>query len=116
MNTRALTFRVYLISSLLAGVSGLVMIARFNAAQADYGGSFLLLTVLISVLGGVDPAGGVGTVLGVAIAVAILQVVATGFNLVGLSSHLANALWGIILLFVIAFRRALTRAGLAWTR
>jgi ribose/xylose/arabinose/galactoside ABC-type transport system permease subunit len=32
-------------------------------------------------------------------------VVATGFNLLGLSSHLASALWGLILLGVIAINR-----------
>ncbi len=111
INTKALVFRTYLISGFLSGVAGLILIARFNAAQADFGSSFLLLTVLISVLGGIDPAGGVGTVLGLVIAVMILQVVATGFNLMGFSQHLANALWGIILIFVIAFRRVLPGAG-----
>jgi simple sugar transport system permease protein len=111
INTRAMVFWTYVISGLLSGVAGLILIARFNAAQADYGSSFLLLTVLISVLGGIDPAGGAGTVLGLVIAVAILQVVATGFNLVGLSQHLANALWGIILILVIVFRRMLPGTG-----
>lgn len=83
------------------------MTSRFNAAQADYGASFLLLTVLIAVLGGIDPAGGAGTVAGLIVAVVILQMVATGFNLLGLSQHLANALWGAILILVIAIRRSL---------
>lgn len=107
INTKSLLFKTYLISGFLSGVAGLIMISRFNAAQADYGVSFLLLTVLIAVLGGIDPAGGVGTVVGLVIAVVILQVVATGFNLVGLSQHLANALWGVILVLVIIFRRSL---------
>lgn len=111
INTRANLFRVYVISGFLAGVAGLIMISRFNAAQADYGASFLLLTVLISVLGGIDPTGGSGTVLGLVIAVVILQAVATGFNLVGLSQYLANALWGVILIVVIIFRRLLSGVG-----
>jgi ribose/xylose/arabinose/galactoside ABC-type transport system permease subunit len=111
INTRGMVFRTYLISGFLSGVAGLILIARFNAAQADYGSSFLLLTVLISVLGGIDPAGGVGTVFGLAIAVVILQVVSTGFNLMGFSQFLANALWGIILILVIVFRRILPGAG-----
>ncbi len=101
----AMLFRTYLISGVLAGVAGLLLIARFNAAQADYGSSFLLLTVLIAVLGGVDPSGGAATITGLVVAVAILQVVATGFNLMGLSAHLANALWGVILVLVIMLRR-----------
>lgn len=107
----AMLVRTYVASGFLAGMAGLLLIARFNAAQADYGSSFLLLTVLIAVLGGVDPAGGAGTVTGLVIAVAILQVVATGFNLMGLSAHLANALWGVILVLVIMLRRLLAASG-----
>ena len=114
VNVRRLTFQVYLLSALLAGVASIVMMARFNAAQADYGASFLLLTVLINVLAGVDPAGGSGTMGGLVLAVAILQVVATGFNLIGFSSHLATAMWGLILLTVIGLRRLLrTRTAAA---
>jgi ribose/xylose/arabinose/galactoside ABC-type transport system permease subunit len=43
--------------------------------------------------------------MGLFAAVAVLQVVATGFNLLRLSSHLATALWGIILVFVIVLNR-----------
>ncbi len=105
VNNGLVLFATYLLSSFLAGVAGLVMIARFNAAQADYGEYYLLLTVLACVLGGVDPAGGFGRIPGVVVSVAVLQVVATGFNLLGLSSHLASALWGLILLGVIAINR-----------
>ncbi len=107
VNIRSALFRTYMLSAVLAGVASLVLISRFNAAQADYGSSFLLLTVLICVLGGVDPAGGAGTVLELLVAVVILQIIATGFNFLGLSAYLANALWGTILILAIVFRRVL---------
>ncbi len=110
INNKSVLFKSYLISSFFSGIASLVMISRFNAAQADYGGSFLLLTVLICVLGGVSPSGGFGRVLGVFIAVTILQIVGTGFNLLGLSSHLSNALWGIILILVIILNRLYLKA------
>lgn len=105
IDTRWALFRTYLLSGVLAGVAAVVMISRFNAAQADYGSSYLLLTVLTCVLGGVDPSGGSGSVLGVLAAIALLQIVATGFNFLGLSAYLANALWGILLVLVIVLRR-----------
>jgi simple sugar transport system permease protein len=98
VDNRKIVFRTYLLSSFLAGVASCVMASRFNAAQADYGESYLLLTVLACVLGGVSPSGGSGKVLGVAISVTVLQIVATGFNLLGFSSHLASALWGLFFL------------------
>lgn len=105
VNNRWVTFRVYLLSSFLAGIASIVMTARFNAAQADYGESYLLLTVLACVLGGVNPSGGFGRVSGLVLSTVILQVVATGFNLLRLSSHLASALWGIILILAIVTNR-----------
>lgn len=104
VNTQRLLKRVYLCSSLLAGLAGLVMISRFNAAQADYGSSYLLLTVLVNVLGGVDPMGGAGSLGGVWAALITLQLIATAFNLVGLSAHLANAIWGGLLIGVLLLR------------
>ncbi|MFW6138380.1 MAG: hypothetical protein ACOC7U_04320 [Spirochaetota bacterium] len=62
-------------------------------------------TVLACVLGGISPAGGAGKVAGLFASVAVLQVVATGFNLMGLSTHLASAMWGLILVFVIVINR-----------
>ncbi|PLV59762.1 ABC transporter permease [Thermotoga sp. KOL6] len=108
VNIKSVLFRTYLLSGFLTGIASLVMIARFNAAQAAYGESYLLLTVLACVLGGVNPAGGFGKVSGLFVAIIVLQVVATGFNLLRLSSHLANALWGLILIFVITINRTIT--------
>lgn len=108
VNIKSVLFKTYLLSGFLTGIASLVMIARFNAAQAAYGESYLLLTVLACVLGGVNPAGGFGKVSGLFIAIVVLQIVATGFNLLRLSSHLANALWGLILIFVITINKAIT--------
>ena len=43
--------------------------------------------------------------LGLFLALCILQVIASGFNLMGLSPHLALASWGLILLLVMATKR-----------
>lgn len=111
VKTSSSLLRTYVLSGSLAGVAGVIMASRFNAVQADFGGAYLLLTVLACVLGGVNPAGGFGKVSGVLIAIIILQITATGFTLLGLSAHLANALWGIILLSSIGIKRAVSVRG-----
>jgi simple sugar transport system permease protein len=88
-------------SSLICFVAALVMIATFNSASADYAQSYLLVTILAAVLGGVDPFGGFGTVTGLMLALAILQVISSGFNQFGLSNYLTVAIWGAILIFVV---------------
>ena len=111
VKTSSSLLRTYVLSGSLAGVAGVIMASRFNAVQADFGGAYLLLTVLACVLGGVNPAGGFGKVSVVLIAIIILQITATGFTLLGLSAHLANALWGIILLSSIGIKRAVSVRG-----
>ena len=66
VDTKRVLLGVYVLSSLLAVVAALVMMARFNSANASYGESYLLVTILAAVLGGVDPFGGFGKVGGLA--------------------------------------------------
>ncbi|WP_024822718.1 MULTISPECIES: ABC transporter permease [Aminobacterium] len=94
--------KVYILSGILCGIAALIMISRFNSARAGYGSSYLLVTVLASVLGGINPDGGFGKVAGLVIALVVLQVISSGLNLLGMSAHLAIALWGGILIFVIS--------------
>ena len=92
---------VYVLSSLLCWVAALVMMARFNSASAGYAESYLLVTILAAVLGGVDPFGGFGRVLGLLLSLLLLQVISTGFNLLGFSPYLTAAIWGITMILAI---------------
>lgn len=105
IDTRRVLLRVYLITSLLSALAGLVMMARFNSANAAYGESYLLVTILAAVLGGVDPAGGFGKLGGLLLALVILQVISTSASLLGISPFLTLALWGAILLAVTGVAR-----------
>jgi simple sugar transport system permease protein len=82
----------YLLSSLLAVVAALVMMARFNSANATYGESYLLVTILAAVLGGVDPFGGFGKVGGLMVALVPLQLISSAFNLLDFSPSLTVAI------------------------
>ncbi|MBV9654801.1 MAG: ABC transporter permease [Acetobacteraceae bacterium] len=100
---RSLTL-VYTLSGLMCGLAGIVMLARFNSVRVGHGEAYLLITVLACFLGRVDPFGGFGRVLPVAIALVILQVIASGLNLLGANQHLATALWGGFLLVIMIAR------------
>ncbi len=102
--TRRVLILIYALSGLMCGVAGIVMLARFNSVRVGHGESYLLITVLACFLGRVDPFGGFGRVVPVALALVILQVIASGLNLLGANQHLATALWGGFLLLVMAIR------------
>lgn len=100
---RSLTL-IYMLSGLMCGLAGIVMLARFNSVRVGHGEAYLLITVLACFLGRVDPFGGFGRVLPVAIALVILQVIASGLNQLGASQHLSTALWGGFLLLIMVAR------------
>ena len=102
--TRRMLTLIYTLSGLMCGLAGIVMLARFNSVRVGHGEAYVLITVLACFLGGVDPFGAFGRVLPVAIALVILQVIASGLNLLGANQHLATALWGGFLLLVMVVR------------
>lgn len=102
IRTDRVMIAIYSLSSLLCVLAGLIMMARFNSARMGYGDSYLLLTVLAIVLGGTNPFGGEGKVGQVFCALLVLQVIATGLSLLGVSLHFNLAVWGITLIFALA--------------
>jgi len=104
IHTRRMVTLVYALSGLMCGVAGIVMLARFNSVRVGHGESYLLITVLACFLGGVDPFGGFGRVAPLAIALVILQIIASGLNQLGANQHLATALWGVFLLIIMIMR------------
>jgi len=104
VNTVRVQISVYVISALLGWAAAILMMAKFNSAKAGYGESYLLVTILAAVLGGINPDGGFGRVLGMVLALLVLQMLESGFNLLGISSYLTMALWGAVLLLFIALQ------------
>lgn len=96
-------------SGVLAGVAGIIIVARTASATPDYGSSYVLLAVVIAVLAGVDLDGGFGSVLGVLLAGLILAMVESGFTLLNFSQYAYEAAQGVILLIVLAAAAVVAR-------
>jgi simple sugar transport system permease protein len=67
---------------------------------------------LAAVLGCVNPFGGFGKVGGLAMALIVLQVISSAFNLLNFSPFLIVAIWGALILGVTALTVLLDRLGL----
>lgn len=91
----------YMIAGMLAGLSGLIMMSRFNSIKIGYGNSYQLLTLLVAILGGVSPAGGKGKVLNVVFSILALQCIASGFNILGFTNYMRNVIYGTVLVLVM---------------
>lgn len=108
---KALVIRIYAIAGLISSIAGLVILARVNSANADYGGSYLLLVILINILAGVSPFGGFGSTLGVVLAVVTLQLISSGLNFLAFSAFARDLFFGGLLISVMSLR-ALLEGGL----
>ena len=105
INNLKITIMTYGTSGILGGIAGVIMASHYNSAKSDYGSSYTLLTLLIVVLGGTNPDGGKGSVLGVSLAVLVLQIVSSAFNIMRINSFLKTFVWGLILLVIIVFTK-----------
>jgi simple sugar transport system permease protein len=108
INNAKVILRTYVLSSVFAVCASIVMMGRFNSTGADYGGSYVLVTVLACVLGGVDPSGGFGKVLGLVIAIVVLGIIGTSLNLIWSDPNLALVIWGAILILYMGIRYAMS--------
>ena len=99
----------YVLSGMLAAAAGVLLSARTNAAKSDYGTSYLLQAVLVAVLAGTNPAGGRGSVPAVLLALCVLMLLSSGFQLMRFSNFLVDFIWGATLLAAMA-------AGVLWRR
>lgn len=101
INNSRMLIKTYILSGVLAAFVGLIIISRTNSAKADYGTSYTLQAILISVLGGVNPSGGFGTIGGVVMAILTLQFLSSGFNILRFSNYFKDFAWGAVLILVI---------------
>lgn len=105
INNQDVLMKVYAISGVLSAVAGLVILARTNSANADYGGSYVLAAILIVVLGGVDPNGGFGKISGIILGILALQFLSTGLQMLLTEYRGANFLkefaWGLLLIVIM---------------
>jgi simple sugar transport system permease protein len=101
VNNRAVTMRCYAIAGAMAGIAAVIMMSRFNSVKVGYGNSYQLQAILVVILGGVNPDGGDGDVLGVLFAILTLQCIASGFNILGFTNYMRNVIYGGMLVLVL---------------
>lgn len=96
---------VYVISALMAVISGLVLTSRLNSAQPTAGSAYEMDAIAAVVLGGTSMTGGSGSLTGTLIGILILGVLNNGLNLLGVSSFYQQIVKGVVILIAVLIDR-----------
>lgn len=92
---------VYVISGVLAGLAGILSVARFGTTTIGGHGNDNLAAVSAVVLGGTSLFGGVGTILGTCVALFIPVVLANGFVILGIPPFWQTVSVGVVLIVAV---------------
>jgi ribose transport system permease protein len=99
INTRRVIAGSYVIAGLLTGISGILFAFYTNSVSPSTHGNFYeLYGIAAAVLGGCSLRGGEGSIIGILIGVALLQVLQNLVNLLGIPSSLNFAVMGAVVL------------------
>lgn len=93
----------YVISGILAAVSGLLVMARFGEGSNAAGANDELTAIAAVVIGGASLFGGRGTMLGAAVGTAILCILTSGFVLAGLVPFWQPFATGGVVILAVTF-------------
>ena len=96
-------FVAFIMSSMFAGLAGLLMTARLNAAEASMGDSYGLNTVAAVVIGGTSMLGGEGGIIGTMIGSIMLMLITNIMNLLGISSFAQPMIIGLVIIVMVFF-------------
>jgi ribose transport system permease protein len=101
INDRRHLFKVYLLAGFLAGVAGILVMARLGAGSPDSGATDNLNAIAAVVIGGASLFGGRGTIAGTVIGTGIIAVLLTGLVLVNVPPFWQEVLVGAVLILAV---------------
>jgi ribose transport system permease protein len=99
INSRRIITLAYVISGMLAGLAAIIFAFYTNSiSPSSHGNFFELYGIAAAVLGGCSLRGGEGSIVGILIGAALLQVLQNLVNLLGVPSSLNFAVMGAVIL------------------
>ena len=109
INTNLVIGATYVLSMVLAGISGILFAFYTNSISPSNHGSFYeLYGIAAAVLGGCSLRGGEGSIIGVLLGTALLQVLQNLVNLLGIPSSLNFAVMGAVILIGVTVDQVLS--------
>jgi len=102
INVERMKFSAFVICSILASISAILLASRLGSANHLAGQGFEFQVVAAVVLGGVSLSGGVGSLLGAFIGVLILGIIQNGLGMLNVSTMWQLVITGSIIILSVA--------------
>ena len=101
INVKGITFSVYVLAGLLAGIAGIISNARLMSASMQTLTGLELDSIASVVIGGVSLSGGKGNIIGVLLGVLIVGVINNAMSILGASPTLQGIVKGAIIISAV---------------
>jgi len=103
IRTKRVIFATTTLCATLAGLAGVIYMARFGSAQPTFGVGMELNVIAAAVIGGASLSGGQGSILGAILGTILLSVVSSSLALLDVSVYWQDIIRGSILLAAVSF-------------
>ncbi len=103
INTRNVFFFAYANMGLLAGLAGILNVARATNAQPTFGQGYEMDAIASCFIGGASAYGGTGKISGVIIGALLMGLINQGMSIMGIDSNYQRVVKGIVLLLAVMF-------------
>jgi rhamnose transport system permease protein len=101
LHTKRIVLLVYVLMGALAGLAGILWVAKFASAQGDTAVGYEMNVIASCVLGGVSVSGGRGKLFGLLLGVVLFGILANALPLINVSTFWQQAIQGFVILFAI---------------
>ena len=103
VNTKRVYFIAYANMGLLAGLAGILTIARAASAQPTYGQGYEMDAIAACFIGGASAYGGIGSIMGMVVGATLMGVINQGMSIMGINANYQSVVKGVVLLVAIIF-------------
>ena len=105
VDVKKVTLSVYILSGVLAAVTGIIFAAQMASGSPVAGEGYEMNAITAAVVGGTSMSGGKGNLLGTFLGAVIMGILSNIMNLCGISSYWQTVLTGLILVVAILVRK-----------
>jgi putative multiple sugar transport system permease protein len=103
VNTSKVYFFAYANMGFLAGLAGILTVARASSAQPTYGQGYEMDAIAACFIGGASAYGGIGSVIGMVVGATLLGVINQGMSIMGIEANYQKVVKGLVLLIAVIF-------------